>query len=1039
MRMPTGHWDLSTGPVLSGRALESYDEARAALKKGDLGRARDLALALAQQAATGHDQVLEAWFLAFAAEATIKGSDPTEGRALYHRAIDACSPQGDTWPVTTELWTRLGLSQLAARAFPEAQAAFAAALNGCNDRERELFAAFITLQLAAVEIQLGNPAKAHELASQALSVRERLAHDTLPVAVALNTVALAALYEYKYDEAQSAWTRATAIEDRDGREGTAYVTLLSNQCAVTRERGDLPKAEALCRKALDIQLRKDPRGLMTSAVEGNLAGVRALRGDIAEADSLNFHALEILKEKDPGSPDQGIFLMNLGIEAQMRGDGDSAASYYRAAVEIFRKVGDKDSLARCLINMSGASLDANRPLDAEQEARESIQIWEQIGGSGTPHGEAIASLAQALAKQKRYAEARELYRQANALFESAMPHSLYVAISDQLLGDLELDDGHYREAGDLFRSALAIRQRLSPDAAETAEVLYALSRIERTNHSAKALSLNLEALSVLDRQGGMQGGSQEAASATLQKHRPIYSQAVELLVEAGQPAEAFAVLERSRARTLLQLIAEKDLQFQTEAPPDLERERRRLNAAYDQTQNAIQAISAADAAQLDTLLAKLGDLHRQRQEIAIKIKESSPRYAELRYPQPLGLAEARASLDKDTLLLSFSVGKDKTFLFVVEPSQAKGSGLSIYAVTSEEEALREQIEAYRNVVDWQNLPSGGSRREPTHSLYDTLLKPAERAIAGYQHLLILPDGPLHTLPWSALVRGIKDGVPQYLAEWKPVHIAVSATVYAELKKERKEARAAPGIDVAAFGDPTYPKLPKKKIAAVKRGEAESKEADPLTDELAEVEDPQLRSAARSGYRLDPLPASRKEVEQIAGLYAPKSVAYLGPDATEEKAKSIGKNIPIIHFATHAIINERFPLDSALVFTIPEHPKEGQDNGLLQAWEIFESMRIDADLVTLSACDSGLGKEMGGEGLIGLTRAFQYAGARSVLASLWKVEDKATAELMKRFYTYLKGGMTKDEALRHAQIDLIHSKDYSNPRDWAAFQLNGDWK
>ena len=103
------------------------------------------------------------------------------------------------------------------------------------------------------------------------------------------------------------------------------------------------------------------------------------------------------------------------------------------------------------------------------------------------------------------------------------------------------------------------------------------------------------------------------------------------------------------------------------------------------------------------------------------------------------------------------------------------------------------------------------------------------------------------------------------------------------------------------------------------------------------------------------------------------------------------------------------------------------------------MRIDADLVTLSACESGLGKEMGGEGLIGLTRAFQFAGARSVLASLWKVEDKSTAALMKRFYTYLKAGRTKDEALRLAQIDLIRSAEFSRPRDWAAFQLNGDWK
>ena len=115
-----------------------------------------------------------------------------------------------------------------------------------------------------------------------------------------------------------------------------------------------------------------------------------------------------------------------------------------------------------------------------------------------------------------------------------------------------------------------------------------------------------------------------------------------------------------------------------------------------------------------------------------------------------------------------------------------------------------------------------------------------------------------------------------------------------------------------------------------------------------------------------------------------------------------------------------------MFTIPDKAKPGQDNGLLQAWEIFEKMRIDADLVTLSACDSGLGKEMGGEGLIGLTRAFQYAGARTVLASLWKVEDESTAELMKRFYGYLKAGKTKDEALRLAQIDLIRSPSTLSP-------------
>jgi CHAT domain-containing protein len=232
--------------------------------------------------------------------------------------------------------------------------------------------------------------------------------------------------------------------------------------------------------------------------------------------------------------------------------------------------------------------------------------------------------------------------------------------------------------------------------------------------------------------------------------------------------------------------------------------------------------------------------------------------------------------------------------------------------------------------------------------------------------------------------------------------------------------------------PGYPAFAARKTVATRSDGTEEPEEDT-------GDDPELGAVLRGGYRFEPLPRSRQEVETIAGLYAPRSVAFLGEQATEKHAISIGRDVPLIHYACHAYVNERFPLDSALVFTIPEKPKEGQDNGLLQAWEIFEKMRIDADLVTLSACETGLGKEMGGEGLIGLTRAFQYAGARSVLASLWKVEDASTAELMKRFYGYLKAGKTKDEALRLAQIDLIHRPNSSQPRDWAAFDLMGDWK
>ncbi len=120
-------------------------------------------------------------------------------------------------------------------------------------------------------------------------------------------------------------------------------------------------------------------------------------------------------------------------------------------------------------------------------------------------------------------------------------------------------------------------------------------------------------------------------------------------------------------------------------------------------------------------------------------------------------------------------------------------------------------------------------------------------------------------------------------------------------------------------------------------------------------------------------------------------------------------------------------------------REGEDNGLLQAWEIFEQVRIDAELVTLSACDTGLGKVLGGEGLLGLTRAFQYAGARSVFASLWSVSDESTGELMQRFYGYLKAGQSKAEALRSAQLDLLRGSRFTHPFHWAGFQLVGDWR
>jgi CHAT domain-containing protein len=190
----------------------------------------------------------------------------------------------------------------------------------------------------------------------------------------------------------------------------------------------------------------------------------------------------------------------------------------------------------------------------------------------------------------------------------------------------------------------------------------------------------------------------------------------------------------------------------------------------------------------------------------------------------------------------------------------------------------------------------------------------------------------------------------------------------------------------------------------------------------------------AGLRLEPLPATRQEVESLRALRADARL-FLGSDATEENAKAIGRDARFVHFACHGFLDAQSPLESGLALSIPA-AGAGRDNGFLQAWEVFESVRLDADLVTLSACDTGLGREAAGEGLVGLTWAFQYAGARSVLASLWEVGDASTADLMRRFYRHLAAGATKAEALRRAQAELRRRPATSSPYSWAAFTLVG---
>jgi CHAT domain-containing protein len=634
------------------------------------------------------------------------------------------------------------------------------------------------------------------------------------------------------------------------------------------------------------------------------------------------------------------------------------------------------------------------------------------------------------------------YERALAMFERWTPDALDVRMClldlarvDERRGRLDQAEGHARRAldivetrglsvvekagalhalgrvararGDLdaaatrLEAALAIRGEIFPGSGEEAETLHELAAVAAARgRSDEALAFEMRALAALDQQRARVGGGDEARARFGERYAPYYHQAIARLVAAGRPVEAFHVLERLRARSFLSMLGERDLGF-ADVPADLDRERRRANVEYDR---ALSAVMGADGADLEPKRRALAEARVAQAEARARIRAASPRLATLEDPQPLDFAATQAALDPGTLLLSYAIGDAASYVFAIGPGPAD---FRVAELPTDRRRLRAAVAAFRSLLQEESRLKRGALRAASRDLGTLLLAPVAAAVERAQRIVVVPDGPLHLIPFAALE---EPGRARYLVEARPLHVVASATVFAEL---RKRPRAEGSRRMVAFGDPDY--------TAARAGGA----------------GPGARAAER-GLVLAPLPAARREVRELAGLF-PDARVFVGRDATEEAAKTSLPGSALVHFACHGLAREDAPLDSALALTPPGGRAGARDNGLLQAWEVFEQVRLDADLVTLSACGSALGGEMSGEGVLGLTRAFQYAGARSVLSTLWTVNDESTALLMNRFYAELKRGRSKDAALRAAQRAMLRRPSTAHPYRWAAFQLAGDWR
>ena len=885
----------------------------------------------------------------------------------------------------------------------------------------------------------GDLGRSERLLREALSIQKSISPKSPDVATTLHNLGNIFYARGNFEEAEKLYRDSLAIEEMIGPNSLEVAELLSNLGTVAYSRDDLDMAESLFKRALTIRQQFNLNEFALSSDRIDLGNIALTRGQLSQAETLYRKALAAIEAMAPRSLQHAVAIENMGMIAHRRGDMITARSLFLDVLEIRSFKSPKSLIVAHTLNNLGVIADRSGSFaEAETYHREAIAIREQLAPESLYLADSLLNLGVLTRKRGSLAKAEALFRRALAINEAQMS-TLSIAICLQNLGIVYEQRSQLHKAEEYFQKAVEIQQAITPEETHQILALHRLAAVKmRLGKEQEAINLFELAFLTQELQFRHFGGTQEDQIAFSSSIENLYQEYVDALVQAGRTEEALLLQERYRGAVIRRLLRQRDLLDDKDVHPDVAIRLQKLDAEHDRIFRALNAaFNSKMANDKKELGARLLSVRDEMAFIRNELRQSTPKFADLHYPKPLSFREIQRFLDPDTVLLSYTVSESKVHLFIVTPDQPLGSA----SIAIDGQKLRTDIELFRALI----FGAKGGAKLDLHrrtqlalmgeKLFSILLGPAYSQIAKARRILIVSEGPLNSLPWSALSRRdatCRTDYPScsmYLGEWKAHHVAISATLFSDITRSRTRVATFNYPTLIAFGDPVL--------------------SNPQMDQARE---PEPDNDGTYSPLLEALSETRAEVEAIAGLFQDKAQTHLGPEASETNAKSIPRTTRIVHFATHATLDERFPLNSAVVLSIPEKFEDGKDNGLLQAWEIFESVRIDADLVVLSACESGLGKEMGGEGLIGLTRAFQYAGARSVMASLWKISDRTTAELMVRFYKHLKEGKPKDEALRAAQMELIRGPiqvknekgeieeiDASAPYYWAAFQIYGDWQ
>ncbi len=767
-----------------------------------------------------------------------------------------------------------------------------------------------------------------------------------------------------------------------------------------------------------------------AVILNNIGGVYDSIGQPQRALEFYQQALPIRREIGDRAG-EATTLNNIGGVYSSIGQPQRALEFYQQALSITREVGDRSVEATTLSNIGGVYSSIAQPQRALEFYQQSLPIMREVGDRS---GEAttLSNIGLVYSSIGQPQRALEFYQQSLPITREINDRS-GEATTLSNIGLAYSSIGQPQKTLEFYQQALPIMREVNDRSGE-AKILSNLASLQRTLNDRPAALQNVQAAIAIveDIRGQLiDPDSRTSYFATVQSY---YKLQVELLMELhqqnpnqGYNSQAFNVTERSKARTLLELLTESRADIRTGVDPQLLQQERDIQTqitALDKRRIDLANSRINNKEQITALETQRETLQTQYRNLQSQIRQTSPKYAALKYPQPLTLEQIQQQiLDDNTVILSYSLGKDRSYLWLVSKTE-----MSSYQLPSQK--IIEDLNKKARSQFTNPRTSRDTFVRETSELSNILLKPVLEKTRN-KRIVIIGDGALQYLPFGALPdpRAENNQYQPLLVNNEVVYLPSASTL--QTIRNETQNRPTPPQTLAVLADPVFtandPRVVQLSTPAP-------------TNELTLAAQNLDRAARNARGEWSRLPGTRQESDTILKLVPPnQSLALFDFQANRENALSNQlSQYRFIHWATHGFANTQKPELSGIVMSLVDRNGAGS-NGYLLLEDIF-NLSFNADLVVLSACETGLGEVVQGEGLIGLTRGLMYAGTPRVVTSLWAVPDSQTADLMGSFYTkMLQQNLRPAEALRSAQLEMFRSRSWMAPYYWAAFTLQGEWR